>query len=63
MYGDTMSSRNYEHQVSAMVLDLMGHDPANIVQRQGALLRMSQTHDRRFSELLGRLPVFNRSLQ
>jgi hypothetical protein len=42
--GISLSSRNNEDQVSDMVLYLMSHDPADIVQRQGPLLGMSQRH-------------------
>jgi hypothetical protein len=40
----SLSSGNNEDQVSDMVLYLMSHDPADVVQRQGPLLRMSQRH-------------------
>jgi hypothetical protein len=42
-----------------MVLNLMSHDPTNVVQWQGPLLRVSQRYRGRFSELLRCLPVSN----
>ena len=43
-YWGSLSSRNHEEHVSDVVLDLMSHDSADVVQRQRPLFRMSQCH-------------------
>ena len=63
LYGVRWSSRNYERHISGVVLNLVGHDPANFVQGKAPLLRVIESHPDRLGELLSRLPVSSRSLQ
>ena len=63
LYGVRWSSRNYEGHISGVVLNLVGHDPANFVQGKASLLRVIESHPDRLGELLSRLPVSSRSLQ
>ena len=63
LYGVRWSSRNYEGHISGVVLNLVGHDPANFVQGKAPLLRVIESHPDRLGELLSRLPVSSRSLQ
>ena len=63
LYGVRWSSRNYEGHISGVVLNLVGHDPANFVQGKASLLRVIESHPDRLGERLSRLPVSSRSLQ